>query len=185
VTRRVVVVGYGMAGARLAEEVRRRDPAGAAVALTVLGAEPYAAYNRVLLSSVLAGGLDAEAVRLHEPGWAARHGVDVRTGVRVVGIDTGARRVVCDDGDPCTEDWCISSSGQCESRAITHDEDGDVLGAGAGGNEPRLGRHELRLGRVGLYDLYRRRRGGRGAGCLGRGAASVGGLYAGRKAGPA
>ncbi len=38
VTRRVVVIGYGMAGARLAEELRRRDPVGARVAVTVLGA---------------------------------------------------------------------------------------------------------------------------------------------------
>ncbi len=109
--RRVVVVGYGMAGARLAEEVRRRDPGGGAVALTVLGAEPHAAYNRVLLSSVLAGGLAADAVRLHEPGWAARCDVDVRTGVRVVGIDPGARRVVCDDGATLPWDDLVLATG--------------------------------------------------------------------------
>jgi NAD(P)H-nitrite reductase len=47
---RVVVVGYGMAGGRVADELRRR---GAEV--TVLAAEPHRPYNRILLSSLLAG----------------------------------------------------------------------------------------------------------------------------------
>lgn len=45
---RVVIVGFGMAGARLADELSGVD-------VTVLGAEPHPAYNRILLSSVLAG----------------------------------------------------------------------------------------------------------------------------------
>ncbi|OLT14701.1 FAD/NAD(P)-binding oxidoreductase [Pseudonocardia sp. CNS-139] len=84
-----------MAGARLAEDVRRRDPR---VPLTVLGAEPRPAYNRVLLSTVLAGGLTPEAVRLHAPGWAAAHDVDVRTGVAATAIDRAARVVRGTDG---------------------------------------------------------------------------------------
>jgi len=39
--REVVIVGYGMAGARLADEIRRRDPIAERVRLTVLGAEPH------------------------------------------------------------------------------------------------------------------------------------------------
>src|SRR4051812_27306719 len=65
VSRRVVVAGHGMVGARFVEEVRRRDPKGVRIRLTVLGAEPRPAYNRVLLSTVLAGGLSAPAVELH------------------------------------------------------------------------------------------------------------------------
>jgi assimilatory nitrate reductase electron transfer subunit len=93
-----VVVGHGMVGARFIEEVRRRDPNGRLVRLTVLGAEPRPAYNRVLLSTVLGGGLSAQAVQLHPPGWAARHRVDLRTGVTVKSIDRAERVVHCSDG---------------------------------------------------------------------------------------
>ncbi|HEX4362435.1 MAG TPA: hypothetical protein VH141_33190 [Pseudonocardia sp.] len=36
-TRRIVIIGHGLVGARFAEEVRRHDPAGERVALTVFG----------------------------------------------------------------------------------------------------------------------------------------------------
>ncbi|HWO59412.1 MAG TPA: FAD-dependent oxidoreductase, partial [Umezawaea sp.] len=84
-----------MAGARFADEVLRRDPT---VALTVLGEERHPAYNRVLLSSVVAGSMTADSVRLHGKDWAAEQGVDLRLGVTVTGIDR-ARRVVLVDGD--------------------------------------------------------------------------------------
>jgi assimilatory nitrate reductase electron transfer subunit len=87
-----------MVGARLVEEIRRRDPNGLRVRVTVLGAERHLAYNRVLLSQVVAGGLNVDAVRLHDPGWAAAHRVSLRTGVTVTEIDRFGRRVICDDG---------------------------------------------------------------------------------------
>ena len=77
-SRRVVVVGNGMVGARFCDEVRRRDPDGRRVRLTVLGAEPQPAYNRVLLSTVLAGGLAARSVELYPGGWAAREYVSMK-----------------------------------------------------------------------------------------------------------
>ncbi|WP_300009986.1 FAD-dependent oxidoreductase [Pseudonocardia sp.] len=96
--RRVVVVGNGMVGARFCDEVRRRDPDGRRVRLTVLGAERWPAYNRVLLSTVLAGGLAARAIGLYPGGWAARRRIDLRTGVAAVAIDRAARVVHTDDG---------------------------------------------------------------------------------------
>lgn len=86
--RRIVVVGHGMVGARLLEEVRRRDPRGETVELTVVGAEARPAYNRVLLSTVLAGGLPA-AVDLLPDGWAQEWGVDARLGAAATAIGDG------------------------------------------------------------------------------------------------
>ena len=91
--RNVVIVGYGMAGARLADELRRRDPKAERVSVTVVGDEEHHAYNRVLLSSVVAGSLTPDAVRLHDPDWAAKHHVDLRLGGAVTKIDR-TRRVV-------------------------------------------------------------------------------------------
>lgn len=53
----VVVAGHGMVGARFAEEVRRHDPEGRRVRLTILAAEPHPAYNRVLLPNLLSGAM--------------------------------------------------------------------------------------------------------------------------------
>ena len=110
-TRRVVVVGNGMAAARLVDELRRRDPDGRQVAPLVLGQEPHPAYNRVLLSTVLAGGLDVDAVRLAPRDWHARNGVDVRTGVRVVSLDREQRTVTCDDGATEAYDVLVLATG--------------------------------------------------------------------------
>jgi assimilatory nitrate reductase electron transfer subunit len=109
-SRRVVVVGYGMAGARLAEEVRRRDPEGRHVELTVLGAEPHPAYNRVLLSAVVAGSVERDAVRMHAPDWSRRHRVDLRLRTRVRRLDRRRGRVEA-AGGPARYDAVVLATG--------------------------------------------------------------------------
>ncbi|AIJ21102.1 FAD-dependent oxidoreductase [Amycolatopsis methanolica] len=110
-TRKVVVLGYGMAGARLADEIRARDPEGTRVTLTVIGEEPHAAYNRVLLSAVVAGTMRPEMVRLHDAGWAAAHHVDLRTDVKAEHIDRAARRVRLSDGSTVDYDALVLATG--------------------------------------------------------------------------
>ncbi|WP_433687212.1 FAD-dependent oxidoreductase [Micromonospora carbonacea] len=105
----VVIVGYGMAGARLAAELHAR-PGDRKV--TVLGAEPHRAYNRIMLSTLLAGKVDEPDVELTE---AAGHGVDVRTGVAVTAIDRVAREVRTGDGERVGYDHLVLATG---SRAV-------------------------------------------------------------------
>ncbi|WP_016700813.1 FAD-dependent oxidoreductase, partial [Actinoalloteichus spitiensis] len=102
---RIVVVGNGPVGHRLADRVAR---AGGQHRITVLGAEPRPAYNRVLLPSVVAGTLHGEDTRLPPPEPA----VAVRVGERVTDVDRTRRRV-------------RSSSG------VTHHYDVLVLATGA------------------------------------------------------
>ncbi|MQA01763.1 MAG: NAD(P)/FAD-dependent oxidoreductase [Streptosporangiales bacterium] len=109
--RRVAVVGYGMAGARFAEEVRRHDPDARRVQLTVFGAEPHRAYNRVLLSAALAGGLDPDDLYLHGPDWALRHQVDVRCNVGVRAVEPAGRHLVLDDGTVVGYDDLVLATG--------------------------------------------------------------------------
>ena len=88
--RHVVVVGHGMVGSRFTELLVEADPE---VRVTVLGKEPVAAYNRVLLSSVVAGSKSPGVLGLAGP----RHPrVDVLTGVGAATVDR-ERRVVVDD----------------------------------------------------------------------------------------
>ncbi len=110
-SRRCVVIGHGMVGARLADEIRRRDPNGVRLRLTILGAEPRPAYNRVLLSTVLAGGLSPRSVQLHPTGWAARKRIDLRTGVSATAIDRVRRVVHCSDGAAEPYDELVLATG--------------------------------------------------------------------------
>jgi assimilatory nitrate reductase electron transfer subunit len=105
----VVIAGFGMVGARLAEEIRRRD--GRRIRVTVVGAEPHPAYNRILLSSLLSGGFDESRVITHDAGWAFRHRVDLRLGVRVEGVDPDARKVELSDGSVLSYDDLVLATG--------------------------------------------------------------------------
>ncbi|GAA4473771.1 FAD-dependent oxidoreductase [Rhodococcus olei] len=109
--RRTVIVGNGMAGARLAEDLCRRDPDGTRVSITVVGDEPQPAYNRILLSTVLAGGLTPQDTRLHPTGWYESRGIAARLGVTVTEIDPDTQTVLLSDGSPVGYDELVLATG--------------------------------------------------------------------------
>ena len=92
----LVVIGNGMAAARFADELSARALGRYAVA--VIGAEPRLAYNRVLLSSVLAGEVASSDIELKPPRWWRDRGITLRYGCRATAIDTTARTVTLADG---------------------------------------------------------------------------------------
>jgi nitrite reductase (NADH) large subunit len=92
----LVVIGNGMAAARFADELSTRALGRYAVA--VIGAEPRLAYNRVLLSSVLAGEVSSSDIELKPPRWWRDRGITLRYGCRATAIDTKARTVALADG---------------------------------------------------------------------------------------
>ena len=69
----LVIVGNGMAAACLCEELAQR--ALGRYAVTVIGEEPHLAYNRVLLSSVLAGEVRASDISLKPAAWWSDRGI--------------------------------------------------------------------------------------------------------------
>jgi nitrite reductase (NADH) large subunit len=83
----LVIVGNGMAAARLVDELARTSLGRYAVA--VIGEEPRLAYNRVLLSSVLAGETASHDIELKPATWWRDRGVTVKYGCRVTEIDVG------------------------------------------------------------------------------------------------
>jgi nitrite reductase (NADH) large subunit len=87
------MVGNGMAGLACLDAVLSREPSWET---TVLGDEPQLGYNRILLSTLLAGDCSEPDVITHDAGWYAARGIDLRAGVRATAIDR-ARRVVADD----------------------------------------------------------------------------------------
>jgi len=83
----LVIVGNGMAAARLVDELVRTSLGRYAIA--VIGEEPRLAYNRVLLSSVLAGETASHDIELKPAFWWRDRGVTVKYGCRVTEIDVG------------------------------------------------------------------------------------------------
>ena len=81
----LVVIGNGMAAARLVEELSKK--ALGRYAIAVIGEEPTLAYNRVMLSSVLAGDIDKGDLDLKPAKWWRDYGVTLRCGCKASAID--------------------------------------------------------------------------------------------------
>jgi len=102
-----------MAAARLCDELVQR--ALGRYAIAVIGVEPQLAYNRILLSSVLAGDVPASETLLKPAAWWRDHGVTLRYGAAATAIDTTARTVTLDDGKMLSFAKLVFATG---SRAI-------------------------------------------------------------------
>jgi nitrite reductase (NADH) large subunit len=87
----LVVVGNGMAAARLVDELAKA--ALGRYAIAVIGDEPRLAYNRVLLSSVLAGETASHDIELRPAAWWRDRGVTLKYGSTATGIDVGRREL--------------------------------------------------------------------------------------------
>ena len=92
----LVIIGNGMAATRLCEELAQHALGRYAVA--VVGEEPQLAYNRVLLSSVLAGDVAADDITLQPANWWRDRGVTLRYGKAATTVDSRARTVTLADG---------------------------------------------------------------------------------------
>jgi assimilatory nitrate reductase electron transfer subunit len=95
---RVVVIGAGLAGVRLA---RRLGELGTPV--TLIGEEEHRPYNRVLLAEVLAGRYHPDVIALPAPAELTRG--------RVTGIDREGRAVHLDDGSKIAYDTLVLATG--------------------------------------------------------------------------
>jgi nitrite reductase (NADH) large subunit len=87
----LVIVGNGMAAARLVDELAKS--ALGRYAIAVIGDEPRLAYNRVLLSSVLAGETASHDIELKPANWWRDRGVTLKYGCAVGEIDVGRREL--------------------------------------------------------------------------------------------
>jgi nitrite reductase (NADH) large subunit len=91
VSEPLVIVGNGMAAARLVDELAKSALGRHAIA--VIGDEPRLAYNRVLLSSVLAGETASHDIELRPASWWRDRGVTLKYGCAATEIDVGRREL--------------------------------------------------------------------------------------------
>lgn len=110
---RLVVLGAGMAAARFVRELLTAAPDRFAV--TLVGAEAQAPYDRVQLSAVLAGERDTGTLGLLDTDALDRHDVRLRLGTSAEALDRPARRVLLGDGSTLAYDRLVLATG---SRSI-------------------------------------------------------------------
>jgi len=117
----VVVVGASLAGLRAVETLRQEGFDGA---ITVIGDEPRAPYDRPPLSKkVLAGEWGPERIQLRSPEVFAEIRADWRLGVTATGLDLDARTVALADGSSVAFDGLVIATGS-RCRRLDDQPDG-------------------------------------------------------------
>ena len=105
---RLVVVGNGMAGVGCLEQILKY---ASKFEVTVFGDETHLNYNRILLSSVLAGEKTSDEIILNSLEWYERNNIRLRLGVRITGVDSAAKTVTGDDGSVTPFDKLLLATG--------------------------------------------------------------------------
>jgi len=118
VKQKLVVIGNGMAGMRTVEELLAASPEQ--YQITVFGAEPHGNYNRILLSSVLAGEKNMGDILINDRQWYANNGIRLYAGSdkAVTRLDRGKKQVHAQDGTVADYDRLLIATG---SNAVRPD----------------------------------------------------------------
>ena len=106
---KLVVVGNGMAGMRVVEELLKIAPD--IYDITVFGDEPYPNYNRIMLSPVLANEQTINDIILNEREWYAQNNITLYTSARINKIDRKNRVVYAEDGTSAEYDRLLLATG--------------------------------------------------------------------------
>src|SRR5436190_24168605 len=109
VTHKLVVIGNGMAGARVVEEILGRDRG--LFEITMIGAEPHGNYNRILLSNVLNGSQNADDITMNPLAWYKDNGIKLIAGMPAIGIRREKRTVMLLDSRQIPYDKLIFATG--------------------------------------------------------------------------
>ncbi len=110
---RLLIVGGGMAAHKLIEELVERCPGQHEI--VVAAKEAHEPYNRVLLSSLLAGDATREDTDLRPASWYEQSGVVLLRGTEVVSLDPERRAAMLSNGDVLAYDRLVMATG---SKAV-------------------------------------------------------------------
>ena len=127
--KKLVVVGNGMAGARVVEEILKRAPER--FDIVMFGAEPYGNYNRILLSNVLNGTQSAPDIFMNPLSWYRDNGITLHAGVKATLIDRERRVVV---GTPLTKAalaYAADAAGEAGAAPVEAPYDHVIIATGS------------------------------------------------------
>ncbi|HUA79205.1 MAG TPA: nitrite reductase large subunit NirB [Dyella sp.] len=105
---KLLVIGNGMVGHKLLEELMQRNPPG--LDITVLCEESRPAYDRVHLSEFFSGK-SAQDLSLVAPGFFEQQGLHLRLTSCAAHIDRAQKRVTTADGEVITYDKLVLATG--------------------------------------------------------------------------
>ncbi len=108
--QKLVILGNGMAGARVAEEILKRG-GGALFEITIIGGEPHGNYNRILLSNVLNGTQSPDEIIINSLEWYKQNDVCLLAGVPAISIHRRKRAVMMLDAREIPYDKLIIATG--------------------------------------------------------------------------
>ncbi len=104
----LAIIGTGMAGARLAESLVAEGYKGA---ITMIGEERVNPYNRIQLSSVLAGDKTLDGLPLLSEEWYRAHKIKLLSGDPVVTLDGKNRNIITASGWQQQMDGIVIATG--------------------------------------------------------------------------
>jgi nitrite reductase (NADH) large subunit len=119
---RLLVAGGGMAALKLVEELIEHCPGRHDIVMAAR--EPHAPYNRVLLSSLLAGEAQTADIELRPAAWYAEKGVQFLGGIGATAVRPARQEVVLSTGARIGYDRLVLATG---SRAIRLPVPGHML----------------------------------------------------------
>ena len=90
-----LILGNGVAGFNAAKAIRERDKTGSIV---IVSNEPYAAYNRPMLTKAIVSGLEADQIAIADKGWYEENRIYQMLGRTVTAVDMKAREALLDNG---------------------------------------------------------------------------------------
>jgi nitrite reductase (NADH) large subunit len=111
---RLVVVGGGMAGLRLVEELTALCPGR--YDIVMIAGERRRPYNRVLLSAVLAGDASDGDIELRPSSWYRDNGVELVSGVTATSLHTTEPEVTLSTGARVSFDRLVLATGSQSIR---------------------------------------------------------------------
>lgn len=108
--QKLVIVGHGMVAQRLLERLCEH-PTVPFASIVVLSGEAAPAYNRIQLSSWLAGETDADGLTLQPESWFSERGIVLRQGDPVTQLDPAAKQVRTEQGHTESYDQLVLATG--------------------------------------------------------------------------
>lgn len=107
--KKLVMIGNGMAGVKMMEVLLGHDDS--AYEITIFGAEKHPNYNRILLSSVLAGEASVKDIILNDEEWYEAHNINLHLGKKVTEIDRDKKVIRAEDGTEAEYDVLVIATG--------------------------------------------------------------------------
>ncbi|MFN7252429.1 MAG: nitrite reductase large subunit NirB [Anaerobacillus sp.] len=108
--KHLVLIGNGMAGVRCIEEILKLGGKDL-FEISIFGNEPHVNYNRIMLSSVLAGDMTVKDIEMNSLEWYEENNITLYRNETVVKLDKEKQVVYTDKGRETSYDYVIFATG--------------------------------------------------------------------------